>query len=160
MLNNINNYLYVNLLYLWDFWLFVFYLIILLIILLLILTDNRFSFSRKIIFIIINILFLIISLIINESPLLIIKDLFWYSLLINFSFIFHVLILNRIFYWAWKKRRIENEKIKKRYEYIGFIVSRISFTLSIWGIMYFLQNLMEIIYNKKYIKYYEFILIK
>jgi len=86
---------------------FIIYVLVLVIIIYLILTDNRFNLKRKIIFIIINIIFIIFSLIINKSPILIIKDLFWYSLILNISLIFHVLILDRIFYWAWKKRKVK-----------------------------------------------------
>jgi hypothetical protein len=34
-------------------------------------------------------------------------------------------------------------KKKRRYEYLGFIASRTSFTLSIWGLMYFIINIKD-----------------
>jgi hypothetical protein len=139
---------------------FIIYIILFIIVFYLIITDDRFSLKKKIIFIIINLLFLALSIFIEKTPILIIKDLFWYSLILNIGFIFHVLILDRIFYWAWKNRKTENKKKKERMEYLGFIISRISFTLSIWGFMYFFKELMyyiilsylyKYIYNNKYI---------
>lgn len=97
----------------------------------LIITDNRFLFNRKIIFIFILIVLFILSFYINKAPYEIIKELFWYSLLLNSSFIFHTLICDRLFHYCWKNH----------YEYLGFIISRISFTLSLWGINYWVSKL-------------------
>lgn len=107
------------------------YIMLFLLLLFLVLTNEKLIFQRKVLFIIINILFIIIVLIINKVPLLIIKDLFWFSLILNLSFIFHILILERIFIWAWENN----------YEYLAFIISRISFTLSIWGIIYIIRKI-------------------
>jgi hypothetical protein len=52
------------------------YIIIYFIIIFLVLTDNRFIFNRKIIFIILNLLFFILCFYIQKSPYYIIKDLF------------------------------------------------------------------------------------
>lgn len=97
-------------------------------------TDNRFKFNRKVLFFFIIAVLLIFSYYIDKVPYLIIKDLFWYSLVLNGSFIFHVLILSRIFHFCWEKH----------YEYLGFIISRISFTLSFSILLYWLSS----IYNK------------
>ena len=78
--------------------LFSLYLVLLSLVIYLVITDDRFTRNRKVIFIICFFLFLILSVYIEKSPYLIIKDLFWYSLVLNGSFIVHVLILDRLFY--------------------------------------------------------------
>lgn len=113
--------------------------IILIIVFFLVLTDHRIDLKRKTFFIIINILFFNLSIIIEKAPYLIIKDLFWYSLILNISFIFHILILERIFIWAWRKRKFS--RYKENFEYLAFLISRISYTCSLWGLIYFLQKL-------------------
>jgi hypothetical protein len=151
------NFINLNLYY------FIVYIILFIIVFYLIMTDDRFSLKKKMIFIIISFFFLALSIFIEKTPILIIKDLFWYSLTLNIGFIFHVLILDRIFYWAWKNRKTENKKKKERMEYLGFIISRISFTFSIWGFMYFIKESMYYfilsyiykyfyIYDNKYMK--------
>lgn len=105
--------------------LFDLYLVLISLVIYLVITDDRFTRNRKVIFIIGFFLFLILSVYIEKTPYLIIKDLFWYSVVLNGSFIFHVIILDRIFYWCWKNN----------YEYIGHLISRFSFTFSISGII-------------------------
>ena len=92
--------------------------------LIIVITDDRFSINRKIFFIFLTLSFWLISFFIDKAPILLIKDLFWYSLVLNGSFIFHVLILNRLFEYSWKNH----------YEYAGFVISRISYFCSLWGI--------------------------
>jgi hypothetical protein len=55
---------------------FIIYIILFIIVFYLIITDDRFSLKKKIIFIIINLLFLALSIFIEKTPILIIKDLF------------------------------------------------------------------------------------
>jgi len=105
----------------------------LLILTILIFTDERFSFWRKLLFLFLNICLILISIYLEKLPYLIIKDLFWYSLILNGSFIFHVIILNRMFEYCWKKH----------YEYLGYIISRISFTLSLSFLLYILREYIE-----------------
>lgn len=97
----------------------------------LIITDDRFTFNRKIIILISFGLLGIISIYIDKAPYDIIKDLFWYSLVINGSFIFHTLILDRAFYYCWKNH----------YEYIGFIISRLSYILSLEALNYIITEI-------------------
>lgn len=106
------------------------FIIFLIWIIYLVATDNRFDTNRKYLFFFIVVGLILIGYFLDKMPYLIIKDLFWYSLILNGSFIFHVLILDRIFHWCWKKH----------YEYLGFIVSRISFTLSFSAIICFLRD--------------------
>ncbi len=122
---------YLNSLTNYQFYFFFFEFLFILFIIYLVITDDRFLLNRKIIFILIILFLIIFSFYIDKTPYLIIKDLFWYSLILNVSFIFHVLILDRIFHWCWKNH----------YEYLGFIVSRISFTLSLSGILTLLRIL-------------------
>lgn len=55
---------------------FIIFIILLTIVLYLVITDNRFSIKNKIIFILISFLFLILSIFIQKTPILIIRDLF------------------------------------------------------------------------------------
>ena len=73
---------------------FFFFLLILII---LVFTDERFSLIRKLLFILLNICLIILSIYLEKLPHIIIKDLFWYSLILNGSFILHVIILSRMF---------------------------------------------------------------
>ena len=99
----------------------------------LVLTDERFSINRKFFFIVLCLILFIISFYIDKAPMLIIKDLFWYSLVLNGTFIIHVLVLSRAFNYCWKNH----------YEYLGFLISRISYLCSIWGIIYFLKTIQD-----------------
>lgn len=128
---------YLNSLTNYQFYFFFFEFLFILFIIYLVITDDRFLLNRKIIFILIILFLIIFSFYIDKTPYLIIKDLFWYSLILNVSFIFHVLILDRIFHWCWKNH----------YEYLGFIVSRISFTLSISVCIYFINIIRDNINN-------------
>ena len=104
-------------------------------------TDDRFSQKRKILFLCISSLFIILSFYINRAPYEILQELFWYSLILNGSFIFHTLILDRLFYYFWKNNK------KPNYEYYAFLVSRISFTFSLSFIIYNLNKLNMSLYN-------------
>lgn len=116
--------------------------ILVLFLLYLIYSDKRFLFNRKFLFFFIILSSLFFSYYMNKIPYLIIKDLFWYSLILNCSFIFHVLILDRLFYWCWQYH----------YEYFGFIISRISFTFSFSCLLSLLR-----IFIEKLIRYQIFI---
>jgi len=118
--------------------------ILVLFLLYLIYSNERFLFSRKFLFFFIILFSLLFSYYMNKIPYLIIKDLFWYSLILNCSFIFHVLILDRLFYWCWQYH----------YEYLGFIISRISFTFSFSCLLSLLRILIEkLIIYQIFIKY-------
>jgi hypothetical protein len=119
-----------NLLHQYNFLQFSLFILFSLWISYLVITDDRFSFNRKLLFFFIIIILYIISYYLDKLPYLIIKDLFWYSLILNGSFIFHVLVLDRLFYYCWKNH----------YEYMGFIISRISFFLSLTGLYYLISN--------------------
>jgi hypothetical protein len=94
-------------------------------------TDTRFVLlNRKFFFFFIYFSLIFISIYLDKIPYLVIKDLFWYSVLIHSSFIFHILLLSRIFIWC----------VDNHYEYLGFIVSRISFFFSLWNLKYILRS--------------------
>ncbi len=92
--------------------------------------DSRININRKLLIIFLMFILWIISVYINKIPYLIIKDLFWYSVILNISFIFHVLILSWIYRICWLNR----------WEYSCYIISRISFTLSLSFIIYILRR--------------------
>jgi hypothetical protein len=107
-------------------------------------TDTRFALNRKFLFSFIYFSLIFISIYIDKIPYLIIQDLFWYSVLIHSSFIFHILILSRIFEWC----------VKNHYEYLGFIVSRISFFFSLWNLVFINKGIrcsLEHILTKMYL---------
>lgn len=93
-------------------------------------TDDRFTSSRKVLFLVLLICFFVLSFFINKAPYEIIKDLFWYSLILNGSFILHVLILDRLFVYL----------NKNNYDYLAFLVSRTSYFFSFSGITYLLKD--------------------
>jgi hypothetical protein len=109
----------------------------------LVITDDRFNFNRKIFFLLILVILILISIYINKAPYQIIKELFWYSLILNGSFIFHTIILDRMFNYCWKNH----------YEYAGFLISRISFTFSLSFIIYYLNKINIWLYNNYYNSY-------
>jgi hypothetical protein len=109
----------------------------------LIITDDRFTFNRKILFFVLLCILFIISIYINKEPYQIIQELFWYSLILNGSFIFHTLILDRMFYYCFKNQ----------YDYAGFLISRISFTFSLSFIIYYLNKINIWLYNNYYNSY-------
>ena len=83
----------------------------------------------------------VISFFIDNATFLIIKDLFWYSLVLNGSFIIYVLVLNIMFEYSWKNY----------YEYVGYIISRVSYLCSLWGLIY----IIKIVLNKtKFLFFY------
>ena len=91
--------------------------------------DSRIKLNRKFLIILIFIILWLISIYIDKVPYLIIKDLFWYSLVLNGSFIIHVLILSWIYRICWLNK----------WEYICFVISRISFIFSLSFIVYLLH---------------------
>lgn len=62
-----------------------------------ILLDSRFVYWRKFLIIILNIIQIVIWYYLELVPILLIKDLFWFSVILNIGFIWHVLILNWLF---------------------------------------------------------------
>ena len=110
---------------LWELKYWILFIIVVLICLSFLLTDSRFSIKRKLIFCLLMCVLFVISLYIEKAPYLIIKDLFWYSLILNTSFIFHVIIMSRLF-----------DYYRKRNEYVSFLISRTSFFLSLSNIIY------------------------
>ena len=98
--------------------------------------DCRIKNNRKILIIFILFLIWLFSIYIGKIPYLIIKDLFWYSLILNGSFIFHVLILSWIYRICWLNR----------WEYACYIISRISFVFSLSFIVYLLHLINTKIY--------------
>ena len=92
--------------------------------------DKRIQGIRKLVFI----FFLVLHFVFWEfgywqTEVFIIKEIFWYSLTILGCFIWHVLILN----WLYQL----TEKMK--WEYGKYVVSRISLTSSVMGIIWVIQ---------------------
>jgi hypothetical protein len=125
------------------------YVFFILLLIYLLVTDTRFAPNRKYLFVLFNFIFIIIGIYIYIIPYLIVKDLFWYSLILNECFIFHTLILSRIFLQCWKNH----------YEFMGFLVSRISFTLLLSVVLYLLLRFISIsfkLYHGRYRNYYDY----
>lgn len=105
--------------------------------------DNRFCIKRKILFSLVFILCILLGFLCNNLDFnIFIKDLFWYSLILNSSFIFHILICD----WIYKLFLYLN------WYYGCFIITRISFILSLSFILYLL-NLIYLYINMYKIKY-------
>ena len=85
--------------------------------------DDRFSISRKLIFIFLCIIQFLLYMYLEIIPLLLIKDLFWFSVCLNICFIWHVLILN----WLMTLLGGYNDISKIIY----YIISRISLVSSL-----------------------------
>lgn len=71
-----------------------FNIIFMLLLLIGIILDDRFLILRKLTFIFLCIIQVLIYMYLEIIPLLLIKDLFWFSVCLNICFIWHVLILN------------------------------------------------------------------
>lgn len=128
-IENYNNFLFINryiLIFLFIIWIGICF-------------DKRFSLNRKVLMPILFILFILILLILRGNFL--INELFWYSIILNTSFIFHVCICD------WLYRLFEYYKL----EYLSFIITRISFILSLSFIMYLCERIIIkiLIYSKK-----------
>lgn len=85
--------------------------------------DDRFLISRKLIFIFLCIIQFLLYMYLEIIPLLLIKDLFWFSVCLNICFIWHVLILN----WLMILLGSYNDTFKIIY----YIISRISLVSSL-----------------------------
>lgn len=110
------------------------YIIIFILITLIILNiyDERFTTFRKVIITLAYVSFIIIvGLFMGKEIPLFLKDLFWYSVLLNVSFLWHVLWLNWLFHLCWIYR----------WEKLCFIFSRLSWITSLCGIKVFLNIL-------------------
>lgn len=111
--------------------------IILILILLFVIFDERFSKQRKILFVMISIIQLLLLFFLDLIPILLLKDLFWFSLILNLSFIWHVLILHTLFVIV--NNLIVDSKIKS---YISFIITRISLITSLTFVQLILSEIL------------------
>lgn len=99
--------------------------------------DSRIKLNRKFLIILLFIILWIISIYIEKVPYMIIKDLFWYSLVLNGSFIIHVLLLSWVYRICWLNK----------WEYSCFLISRFSFIFSLSCLVHLLHIFNRYIYN-------------
>jgi hypothetical protein len=96
-----------------------------------IIIDDRFSNLRKFIFIILNIIQILIWIHLDFLSILLLKDIFWFSTILNISFIWHVLILSWLYklcdYIGWS--------------YMCFIISRLSLLTSLSWVLLLIKAL-------------------
>lgn len=62
--------------------------------------DSRFNWIRKLFFLLFSMLQVFVYFYCDKIPILFFQDLFWYSVIVHLSFIWHVLILNWLFFLA------------------------------------------------------------
>ena len=98
--------------------------------------DKRFNWKGRVIMLSITILQLVVYLYLDVIPILIIKDLFWFSLVLNLAFIWHVLILH----WCFE--------ISDYYknDYGRFLFSRLS-VISSLTMLYWILNWISFLIN-------------
>lgn len=108
----------------------------------LIIFDDRFKLKNKL-FILLFILFFMIFLNIYDYMDLhiFIKELYWYCLVLNGSFIIHVCWLHWIYKYFWVKRNNSKYLSKENIEFICEIVKNISFILSLSFLVLLLNHL-------------------
>lgn len=100
--------------------------------------DTRFLLRNKIFigfYLLIIHLFLVLY---NNWDFWLLKDIYWYTLILNGSFAFHVLYLNWIYRYYWNKRD----------DYKCFLISQLSFYLSLSFLAYLMKRLK--MYTDKY----------
>jgi hypothetical protein len=91
--------------------------------------DGRFNIKRKILIFILIMIQLLVYHYLDMLPILLLKDIFWFSLVLNISFIWHVLLL----WWVYKMC------IWKKWDYGSYIVTRISLLTSLSILVLLLQ---------------------
>lgn len=108
----------------------------------LIIFDDRFKLKNKL-FILFFILFFMIFLNIYDYMDLhiFIKELYWYCLVLNGSFIIHVCWLHWIYKYFWVRRNNSKYLSKENIEFICEIVKNISFILSLSFLVLLLNHL-------------------
>lgn len=111
--------------------------------------DSRFSISRKLLLIIFNIVQIFIYEYLDTLPILLLKDMFWFSVLLNCAFIWHVLIL------SWLLEVL----LKYDYKKGVFFISRLSLFTSLSFIRLILCEFLLIIeminhYSDKMTRFY------
>jgi hypothetical protein len=102
-----------------------------------ILLDNRFKLKNKIFIFLAFICFVFLMVILKGVDSFLIKDIFWYTLTLNVAFIFHVCICD------WLYNFFNYYKMP----YVSFLITRISFILSLSFIVYLLNVIYIITYN-------------
>lgn len=107
-----------------------------------IIKDQRFSWFRKSIFILLIILQIFVYYYIGIIPILILKDLFWFSVVINVSFIWH----NLFIIWLYDLFKSLNNN------YMCYIISRIGLLTSLSIINIILSSLLMMV--EKILEYY------
>lgn len=99
----------------------IFNILSILILLITIIINEKFTKVRKIIFILICVCQYIIYIYLDLIIILLIKDLFWYSVILNMAFIWHHLILISLY----------NIYEKRKNDYMCYIISRIDLLTSL-----------------------------
>ena len=100
--------------------------------------DHRFMLNRKIL-LPFYVILIILCLIIFRPNNFILTEIFWYTLILNLSFIFHVCLCD----WFYRLA------IYYRQEYLSFIITRISFILSLSFLIYLLDLWLGTCYNHR-----------
>ena len=98
--------------------------------------DKRFNWKSHILILLIFIIQVIVYLYLELIPILLIKDLFWYSVVLNICFIWHVLVLH----WCFEI------SLKYKWDYGCYLFSRISIITSLTGI-YWIFNWISFLVN-------------
>ena len=76
------------------------------------------------------------------------QELFWYTIILNVSFLFHVCYLNWLYIYCWNRR----------YQYLCFLINRFYFFFSLTFIIYLINHIRILIYKiEKINKYFEVI---
>lgn len=102
---------------------FYFSIFIIIFICILIFTDTRIILRNKLIFLFLILLQFILYIYWNFLYIDFIKDMFWFGFILNISFIWHFLILNRLYNYLLKK--------PADYEILRFFISRLSYITSL-----------------------------
>ncbi len=92
--------------------------------------DGRFNIKRKILIFVLIMIQLLVYFYLDMLPILLLKDIFWFSLVLNLSFIWHVLLLH----WVYKMC------IWKKWDYGSYLITRISILTSLSILVLLLQS--------------------
>ena len=98
--------------------------------------DVRFNYKSKIIIVIFSVIQLLLYYYLELIPILLVKDLFWFFVALNISFIWHVLVLH----WCFEI------SLKYKWDYGCYLFSSISIITSLTGI-YWIFNWISFLVN-------------
>lgn len=104
-----------------------------------VLLDNRFNRLRKVVLLLVNIIQIIIWYYFEILPILLLKDIFLFSVILNCAFIWHVLILP----WLFEVCRL------LKWDYGCFLITRISILTSLSGILLVIKVIHLLIWRIK-----------